>query len=183
MVVVMVFDKPIPNNVNPEDYIFIIEMNNDINMIMGIGLIKNIYKHTNRSRIYSSECWNEFIYKSKYHIDRKILLENDKSAKVIKFLELFLFYGSRHFKRGQGCVIIPDDRISTYQSQIQNKVKKVQYCRKCGLPRKGHKCERKMLKLIQKKTKCAICHETKKGHICPALKKNLDLLNKIHQIL
>jgi rubrerythrin len=76
---------------------------------------------------------------------------------------------------------VSDDRISTYQSQIQITQKKIQICRKCGLPRKGHQCKGKMVKLIQKNTKCPVCHKPKKGHVCKALKKNLDLLNKIHQ--
>ena len=156
-------------------------MNNETNMIMGIGLIKNIYNYRNRTRIYSSMCWNQFVYKTEYHIDRTTILKNEKWGKIIKFLELFLFYGSRHFKRGQGCVIIPDDRISTYQSQLETATKRKQICSKCGLPRKGHKCKGRIAKLIEKNNRCRICYKPKKGHICPALKKNLKLLAKIHE--
>jgi len=174
------FDKTITTKVPQGSWIFIIEMNNSTNHIMGIGLIKNIFIPRHRSRIYQSACWNSCVYKSKYHITTQQILEKKKiNHTVIQFLENLLFRGNKHFKRGQGCTIVSYDRISTCESTPH-----IQYCRKCGLPRKGHKCKRKDRRHIPKliedmRKKCRICHLTKKGHICSGVKKNLVLLNII----
>ena len=48
------FDKKIPQSVGKGEFIFVIEMNNTTNTIMGIGLIENILIPSNRTRIYNS---------------------------------------------------------------------------------------------------------------------------------
>ena len=62
--------------------IFILEMQNDANKIMGIGLIRNaivIGKHPN---IYSDPFYNRYTYKGNFRIDREEL--NKEELKVIK---------------------------------------------------------------------------------------------------
>ena len=44
-------DTKITDKINKGEYIFILEMNNDKNKIMGIGLIKNVTIPSERSRI------------------------------------------------------------------------------------------------------------------------------------
>ena len=179
------FDKPITTKVPNGENIFVIEMNNETNSIMGIGLIRNIYKSKNRSRIYKNGCWNSYVYKSQYHITiEEILAKNEINKSIIIFLERLLFYGSGHFKRGQGCIIIPYDRISTYFHQIDikkvlKKLRPTMRCRICGLPLKGHKCKKVKIMNIKYNKKCRICGLTKKGHICKGLIKNLKLLEVI----
>ena len=51
-----------------------------------------------------------YVYKSEYHISRSELIKNKFNSYVVMFLERLLFYGSQHFKRGQGCVILPHER-------------------------------------------------------------------------
>lgn len=149
-------DKPLSNKIPSGKYIYIIEMNNEINKIMGIGKIKNIIIHSNRSRMYNEDRLNNYIYKSKDFIPRlKIIETQPKGELVLKFLENLLFRGSKHFKRGQGCVILPWNRISTAGNIIKTK--------NSSYPVKNLK------------NKCRICGKTKKGHICEALKKNLLL--------
>lgn len=173
------FDKTIPINIDQKAYIFIIEMNNSTNTIMGIGLIKNVLISAHRSRIYVSPCWNAYVYKSKYHITREeILAKSLKNRLVMLLLERMLFYGSNHFKRGQGCTILSQNRIATYENEINlKKVKRLNKCSKCGLPKKGHKCKGVRLSMKKINKKCRICGKTKKGHICEGLKKNVKLLN------
>ena len=90
------FDKPISSKVPQGDWVFIIEMNNSTNNIMGIGLIKNILIPAHRSRIYTSQCWNSYVYKSKYHITREQILSiKEKNKLIIELLERILFYGSK----------------------------------------------------------------------------------------
>lgn len=171
------FDKQIPMSVKKGEYIFVIEMNNDENIIMGIGLIKNIYKPSNRTKIYKNETWNKYVFKGKKHISREKLLRIDNGNITIKFLERILFYGYRHFKRGQGCAILSNDRIATCQNiAIKNKEYK---CKKCGLPKKGHVCNNKIVKKIRENQKCRICGKTKHGHICEGIKKDFVLVDAI----
>lgn len=149
-------DKPLSNKIPSGKYIYIVEMNNEINKIMGIGKIKNIIIHSNRSRMYNEDRLNNYIYKSKDFIPRlKIIETQPKGELVLKFLENLLFRGSKHFKRGQGCVILPWNRISTAGNIIKTK--------DSSYPVKNLK------------NKCRICGKTRKGHICEALKKNLLL--------
>lgn len=97
----------IKENVVPNSTIFVIEMNNDENKIMGIGLIKNAL-HMPNKRIYSAGNYNRYTYKGKYRINRINLSLNEEYEKVIKIMEELLFKGSRHMKRGQGITIVPD---------------------------------------------------------------------------
>ena len=170
------FDKKLPTTVNNNDYVFIIEMNNDKNEIMGIGLIQNVYIPSNRSRIYESHTWNRYVYKGEYHISREKLLNLEKGTTIIKLLETILFYGSRHFKRSQGCTILSFDRISTCQHK-RDKERRVYRCKICGLPKKNHVCGKVMIKKIKENKKCHLCGKTKKGHICSMIKKDFQLLN------
>ena len=74
------------------------------------------------------------------------MINNIQKARiVIKFLENILFYGSKHFKRGQGCVILPWNRISTAGNKLQTR--KSQYrCSICGLKTKNHICPDRRVK-------------------------------------
>jgi len=168
-------DIKITDKINKGEYIFVIEMNNDKNKIMGIGLIKNVTIPTERSRIYEDEIYNNYIYKGKNHITREKLIEMKED--MVLFLENMLFRGTHHFKRGSGCTILTKDRIAQaeyYSTPIQ---KRVYRCKICGKKKKGHSCPGKRVKLVPLEKKCKICFQVKKGHICPGIKKNLILLN------
>ena len=95
----------IKENIIPSSDVFIIEMNNDENKIMGIGLIKNSLSIPSK-RIYSSGNYNRYTYKGKQRINRNEF--NEEHQKVIEILETLLFKGSRHLKRGQGICVIPN---------------------------------------------------------------------------
>ena len=56
-------DKQIPEKVPYGSSIYIIEMNNTTNQIMGIGKIKYIMLSENRTKIYRNENYNRFVYK------------------------------------------------------------------------------------------------------------------------
>lgn len=85
--------------------VIILEMNNDINQIMGIGLVKNRVMN-DKYRIYKWGNYNRYTYKSEYRIDREEL--DDAEEKVFNILDQLLFKGSRHSKRGQGITSMPD---------------------------------------------------------------------------
>ena len=168
-------DTKITNNINKGEYIFVLEMNNDKNKIMGIGLIKNVTIPAERSRIYEDEIYNNYIYKGKKHITREKLIEIKED--MVLFLEKMLFEGSHHFKRGNGCTILTKDRIAQAEYYSRPIERRVYRCKICGKKKKGHKCPGKRVKLVPLEKKCKICFQVKKGHICPGIKKNLILLN------
>ena len=168
-------DTKITNNINKGEYIFVLEMNNDKNKIMGIGLIKNVTIPTERSRIYEDEIYNNYIYKGKKHITREKLIEIKED--MVLFLENMLFEGSHHFKRGNGCTILTKDRIAQAEYYSKPIERRVYRCKICGKKKKGHKCPGKRVKLVPLEKKCKICFQVKKGHICPGIKKNLILLD------
>lgn len=84
---------------------FVLEMNNDINNIVGIGLVKNTIEKKQKYKIYEWGNYNRYIYKGKCRIDRENL--DKEEIKIIEILDMLLFKGSRHLKRGQGLIMIP----------------------------------------------------------------------------
>ena len=160
-------DKKIPSNINKP--IYVIEMNNTINKIMGISKINNI--QSNRTRMYKEERYNRYLYKSPYFISRLDIIKNkEKGDIVLKLLENELFRGAKHFKRGQGCIIFPWERISRIGKKAEIKKRKYR-CGKCGLIAKNHICKNKLVKVKKINKKCKICGKIKKGHICQGIKK------------
>jgi len=93
--------------------ICVIEMNNETNKIIGIGLIKNkiIPKH---HKIYSDNNYNRYTYCGKKRVDASLLDE-----KILCNLEERLFKGKNHLKRSQGIVEVPMDVRQNYFSYIK----------------------------------------------------------------
>ena len=50
--------------------VIILEMNNDVNKIMGLGLVKNSVATDKYYKIYKWGNYNRYTYKSEYRIDR-----------------------------------------------------------------------------------------------------------------
>lgn len=125
-----IYGSPIPikSSINKNAWMIILEMHNDTNKIVGIGLVKNIpnildckvlhgtKSNTVKPSIYESGNYNRFIYQGEYRID---LLSNEiqltqEEQLVIKILELALFYGANHSKRGKGICELPKHVASIY---------------------------------------------------------------------
>jgi hypothetical protein len=102
-----IYNTPKQNNINilPTTIMFILEMNNDANKIQGVGIIKNNIVIGKSFRIYEERNYNRYTYKSDYRIDRSILNKNEND--VFSVLDILLFRGSRHMKRGQGITSLP----------------------------------------------------------------------------
>ena len=173
-------DKQIPEKVPYGSSIYVIEMNNTTNQIMGIGKIKYIFLSENRTKIYKNENYNRIVYKSKHRLDRGELM--DIHSDIIESIENTLFKGSRHFKRGHGVIMIPPERFGMI---YKKKKRKPVQCAKCG--RHGHNsrsCKHESrVKPVDKPTekkKCIYCGKLEKGHICTSIQKDE---NKISTIL
>lgn len=118
----------ISNSINPDTILYVFEMNNSSNKIMGIGVITPRIGSITRAKIYTDQNYNRYIYNSKLRIDLHKDFIPLSIIKNIVILERMLFYGSRHCKRGQGIQVLPSWIILTpvniILQQLQNYLKK-----------------------------------------------------------
>ena len=105
-----IYNSPVTIGINiyPDTQLFILEMNNSKNKIEAIGVIKNrlIFDNTYNYKIYNDNNYNRYIYKGKYRIDRSDLSRQEE--KILNILDILVFKGSTHIKRGQGITVLPD---------------------------------------------------------------------------
>jgi len=107
-------NKKMPLTVPHLAMVYVIEMNNDQNKIMGIGLVRNYINPKYKMCIYKSDTnYNRYIYNSAYRKDRSELNE-----KFLEALEIILFTGYGHYKRGQGITVIPWKRFGNNGTQM-----------------------------------------------------------------
>ncbi len=100
-------NKKMPLTIPHLAMVYVIEMNNDQNKIMGIGLVRNYINPKYKICIYKSDTnYNRYIYNSAYRKDR-----GEINKKMLEALELILFKGYGHYKRGQGITAIPWKRF------------------------------------------------------------------------
>ena len=86
--------------------VFVIEMNNSTNKIIGIGLIKNKIVTDKVYKVQQDSNCNRYIYIGEYYIPRDIL--DDYNPFLVYVLEEILFKGYTHSKRGTGLTKIPE---------------------------------------------------------------------------
>lgn len=86
--------------------VFVIEMNNSTNQIMGIGLIKNKLVTDKVYKVQEDTNCNRYIYIGEYHISREIL--DHYNPLLVYVLDEILFKGYTHSKRGSGLTKIPE---------------------------------------------------------------------------
>ena len=99
----------IQKNTPIDSNVFVIEMNNSINKIEGIGLIKNHYYSDKKYNIYQDKNYNRFIFKGHFYKTREQLKKINE--KFVETIESELFYGYTHLKRGQGITLVSQDKI------------------------------------------------------------------------
>jgi hypothetical protein len=80
--------------------VFVIEMNNSTNKILGIGLIKNKIVTDKIYKVQDDTNYNRYIYIGKHHMSRELLEHCNPS--LVSVLEQILFKGYKHSKRGAG---------------------------------------------------------------------------------
>ena len=101
--------QAIHSQVTDKMFVFVLEMNNDENKIMGIGIIKNKPKH-GKHRIYANEEYNRYSYESKYRIDRAEMDEEEE--KIMTIFDALCFKGSTtHLKKLRGIKLFPLERL------------------------------------------------------------------------
>ena len=98
--------------------IYVIEMNNEQNKIMGIGKILNKVQTDRKYNIYEERNYNRYTYRGKLRISRELIKEKEKLEKLEK-LENRLFKGKSHLKRSQGISKVPYDVSKEYLRLIE----------------------------------------------------------------
>lgn len=113
-------------SIRKNEWVIVLEMHNDINKIIGLGLIRNSPLKNNK--IYSCGNYNRYTYEGHIRIDLSNIHNNNNDNKnsappvdfteeeriVIKMLELSLFYGQTHSKRAKGICELPSRISSMY---------------------------------------------------------------------
>lgn len=109
--------KRIVQSVPKNAIIVVLEMNNDTNKIMGIGIIKNKRDMTQNIKIYYNNdiYYNKFVYHSNMRMDRNQI----PYMKMIEVFEDLVFRGSKHIKRGLGITIFPWERFPRKKTRLR----------------------------------------------------------------
>jgi hypothetical protein len=92
------------------EQLIVVEMNNDENKIIGIGIIRNQPDYTKKYNIYKYGYYNRKVFIGKRRIDVSDI-KHDILLDAIKEMEKILFYGKTHYKRGLGVQILKSDLI------------------------------------------------------------------------
>ena len=87
----------------PDCPYFMIEMNNDTNKVIGIGIIKK--EVAPKASVYANPYFNRYLYKG----DQYIPIDKIKKE-IVDELEQTLFYGRNHLKRG-GITLFPPSKM------------------------------------------------------------------------
>lgn len=100
--------QTISHKITLNSVMFILEMNNDTNRIVGIGMVRN-HPYSGKYNVYKNGNYNRYVYVGKYRIDRSdMTLEEDK---IMQVFDILCFTGNRHMKRGQGLRAFPVETL------------------------------------------------------------------------
>ena len=94
-----------------DSLVFIVEMNNELNKIEGIGLIKNTVNLDKYFKVYETCNFNRYVFKGKYRIGREEIIRYN--SQLVEILDDILFKGKTHLKRGAGITTITDKLLKT----------------------------------------------------------------------
>lgn len=96
-----------PQSMAPKIYpritVFVAEMNNDTNQVLGIGLIKNEPHPRYEHMPYTNGNFNRFVFTGRYRLDR-----SEIDPAVLDILDYILFKEKTHMKRGAGFTTVPE---------------------------------------------------------------------------
>ncbi len=94
---------PFPANTSDEKYLFVLDMNNTTNKLLGVSFLKNKLAKDQNINVYADPSFNNCIYKTQFYIDLQ-----ESNSKIHKLWKTFienefekcLFYGKSNMKRG-----------------------------------------------------------------------------------
>jgi hypothetical protein len=109
--------EPISSTIPQDNIIFVLEMNNDKNQIMGIGMMKNkSVCNPTKYKVYSEHNYNRYTYMGKRRIDRSEMVEEEET--VMKLFDILCFKGAKHMKRLRGIKMFPPEILFRCKSEI-----------------------------------------------------------------
>jgi hypothetical protein len=100
--------EPISKIIPIDSIMFVLEMNNDTNKIIGIGMVRN-HPYVNKYCIYSEGNYNRYVYIGKIRIDRNSMTDDEE--RIMRVFDILCFTGNKHMKRGQGLKSFPVDML------------------------------------------------------------------------
>ena len=106
---------PIAAHISPDKIIFMLEMNNETNRIVGIGMIRN-HPLCQKNDVYEHGNYNRYSYVGKHRIDRNQM--NDEEERIMKIFDILCFTGNKHMKRGNGLKTFPLDILYRCSKKI-----------------------------------------------------------------
>ena len=116
---------PISETIKIGSILYILEMHNTLNKIMGMGIVTLKEQDSSCYRIYDNDTFNRYHYHCNHYITRDmlsqdtLLLENGIWISILELLELICFKGKRHSKRHMNIARIP---MIYYQGNIMIKI-------------------------------------------------------------
>jgi len=198
-------------NIAPYKHIIVLEMNNELNKLMGIGCVKNYLRFDNNYKIHKDQKFNRYFYTgNKRRIDRSEIEVN-----ILEHLEYLLFKTSKHYKRLRGITQIKKRRLGEkldIDFNIGDMVKKIKGNQIGIIIKKNNNKitvkydehgevkfwssryaltnyvklnkDKKMCKNKKKgKYRCSLCGEIKKAHNCYSITHSKKLENSIYNYL
>jgi hypothetical protein len=93
-------------SIDLDSCVFVIEMNNSKNQIIGIGLIKNKLVTDKVYKIQEDSNYNRYIYQGEHYISREMI--DHYNPLLNSILDEILFKGYTHSKRGLGITKLPE---------------------------------------------------------------------------
>lgn len=103
--------EPIATMVPLDSVLFVLEMNNSQNRIMGIGMLSNhSICNSSKYRVYSEQNYNRYTYLGTRRIDREDMTAEEET--VMKVFDILCFKGAKHMKRLRGIKAFPLDILS-----------------------------------------------------------------------
>lgn len=96
--------EKISHNIPIDAILFILEMNNDENTIMGIGMVRN-RSFCEKYKVYNNGNYNRYNYAGNNRISREDMTEEEEI--IMQVFDILCFTGNRHMKRGQGLRSFP----------------------------------------------------------------------------
>jgi len=103
--------------------VFVIEMNNSINKIEGIGFIKNKPATDKYYKVHIDSNTNRYTYIGKYFMERQLI--DRYNPLLVNILDQILFKGKTHSKRGSGLTLIPEKVLNSDVCQNINIKKEI----------------------------------------------------------
>jgi len=100
--------EPICRAIGQDTIMFTLEMNNEENRIVGIGMVRN-RAICDKYSIYENGNYNRFVYLGKHRIPRETMTEEEEE--IMQVFDILCFTGKRHVKRGQGLRKFPMDML------------------------------------------------------------------------